>query len=208
MQSATVTCHQTHSRFGPYSYLKFEHGIHRAQTWSKDKPHTVAASVAIMPIRDIGSVEVKASDLHIIQQRSCAGPGGQGLAAANQAIRMTHISTGISVYCTESRSHLDNRKTALDQIKHKLAELIANEKAAERQKNQKSALGSGVWAEKIRAYNMHRDEVTDLRLHACKFRDVSSMLYEGDFMPIIEKLRESEDNEMIASYIQSSILCP
>ena len=195
-------------RLGPYSFLKFEHGIHRSQTWSKDKPHTVAASVAIMPIRDIGSVEVKSSDLHIIQQRSCAGPGGQGLAAANQAIRMTHIPSGISVYCTESRSHLDNRKTALDQIKHKLAELIAQEKAAAREMNKKSALGSGVWAEKIRAYNMHRDEATDLRLPACKFRDVSSMLYDGDFLPIVEKLREQEENDAIASFIQSSILSP
>jgi len=191
---------------GPFGSLKFEHGIHRMQRTAKDRAHTVAASVAILPIRDTGNIELKTTDLHVIVQRSCAGPGGQGLAAATQAIRMKHLPTGIEVYCTESRSHIDNRRTALQLIKEKLAQLKADEKAAELSMNKKSALGSGVWAEKIRSYNDHRDEIIDVRLGGCKFTDIASVLTEGNFGPILGKLREREENETITSYLTCSIL--
>ena len=195
---------------GAYGLFRFEHGIHRMQRFptvilTKDKPQTIAASVAVLPIRDTDKIELKSSDLVVIQQRSCAGPGGQGLQAANQAIRMKHTPTGIEVFCTESRSHLDNRKTALEKIKQKIADLEAQKREEKLLSNKRSAFGSGAWAEKIRSYNAYRYEIIDMRLNTKMVFDLQSVL-EGDFSVIVDALQEQRENMIINEWIQKEYL--
>jgi peptide chain release factor 1 len=190
---------------GPYGVFRMEHGIHRMQRFpvvvqTQDKPQTIAVSVAVAPVRETKNVEVKPTELSIIQQRSCAGAGGQGLMAATQAIRMKHIPSGIEVFVTESRSHIDNRKIALERIKEKLAERIAEQKQSELNTYLRSAFGSGAWAEKIRSYNVLRDDVTDHRIDL-KISGVSSVLDDGGFEVLTDALRAEEENRVIDDFV-------
>ena len=186
---------------GPYGWFRYEHGIHRMQRFptviqTKDKPQTIAASVAVMPIRPTDNIEIKPADLILIQQRSCAGAGGQGLQAANQAIRLKHVPTGLEVFCADSRSHLDNRKLAYERLKEKIAELVAEQKEAKLLDSKRSAFGSGKWAEKIRAYNDHRDEIVDVRMDG-KFSGMHEMFETGGFGDLVTQLRERRENELL-----------
>ena len=190
---------------GPYGVFRLEHGIHRMQRFpvvvqTQDKPQTIAVSVAVAPVRATKDVDIKPGDLAIIQQRSCAGAGGQGLMAATQAIRMKHVPTGIEVFVTESRSHIDNRKIALEKIKEKLAERIADQKQSELNAYLRSAFGSGAWAEKIRSYNVLRDDVTDHRIDF-KISGVSAVLDDGGFDIFTDRLRAEETSRVIDEFV-------
>jgi peptide chain release factor 1 len=190
---------------GPYGVFRLEHGIHRMQRFpvvvqTQDKPQTIAVSVAVAPVRMTKNVDVKPADLAIIQQRSCAGAGGQGLMAATQAIRMKHIPSGIEVFVTESRSHIDNRKIALEKIKEKVAERIAGQKQTELNAYLKSAYGSGAWAEKIRSYNVLRDDVTDHRIDF-KIFGVSAVLEAGGFDIFTDRLRAEETSRVVDEFV-------
>jgi peptide chain release factor 1 len=191
---------------GPYGVFRLEHGIHRMQRFpivvqTQDKPQTIAVSVAVAPVRLTKDVEIKPGDLSIIQQRSCQGAGGQGLMAATQAIRMKHIPSGIEVFVTESRSHIDNRKIALEKIKEKVSERIAGQKQSELKAYLKSAFGSGAWAEKIRSYNVLRDDVTDHRVKDFKRSGVSAVLETGDFDEFTDRLRAEETSRVIDAFV-------
>lgn len=50
-----------------------------------------------------------------------SGPGGQKRNKTSNAVRLTHLPTGISVTATESRSQLENKNRAVKRLRLKMA---------------------------------------------------------------------------------------
>jgi peptide chain release factor 2 len=163
IRSATFTVH------GPRAYglLAAERGVHRLVRISpfdaQNRRHTAFASVDVVPIlEDMEAVEIPEEDLRVDVFRS-SGPGGQGVNTTDSAVRITHLPTGIVISCQNERSQLQNKATALNLLKAKLAELERQEReeelAALRGEQREVA-----WGSQIRSYFLHPNQlVKDLR---------------------------------------------
>ncbi|PWU98424.1 putative Peptide chain release factor 1, mitochondrial [Trypanosoma cruzi] len=150
-----------------YRNLRHEIGVHKVQrvplTDQDGKMQTSTAVVTLMPVLDPVSVNVHENDCKIEFVRG-SGPGGQGMQSSSNAVCLTHIPSGISVKCHQSRSALGNKETAL--------QLVAQQLLAQRVKDQNSSFheawrnqwSSGERSDKMRTYNFPQNRVTDHRL--------------------------------------------
>ena len=78
--------------------------------------------VAIAIREDIQQFDIAMHQLKIQTMRS-GGKGGQNVNKVNTAVRVTHVPTGISTKCSDQRSQLQNKKTAIDKLRLKLMEV-------------------------------------------------------------------------------------
>lgn len=150
-----------------YSQLKYESGVHRVQrvpeTESQGRVHTSTATVAVMPEVDDVEVDINPNDLDISTARS-GGAGGQNVNKVETAVRMVHKPTGITVFCTEERSQLQNKERALQIIKAKLYDLEVQKQMKEITDLRRSQVGTGDRSERIRTYNFPQGRLTDHRI--------------------------------------------
>jgi len=114
-----------------YGYLKAESGVHRlvriSPFDSNARRHTSFASVEIMPeFEDDLEIEIDDKDLEVITMRA-SGAGGQHINKTDSAVRMTHIPSGITVFCQSQRSQIQNREACLNMLKSKLLQLKKEE---------------------------------------------------------------------------------
>ncbi|MDO8492105.1 MAG: PCRF domain-containing protein [bacterium] len=150
-----------------YKDLKFETGVHRVQripaTEKNDRVHTSTASVVILPILKVTTVEINPADLEIEFSRS-GGAGGQNVNKVETAVRIIHKPTGIDVRSTSERSQQKNREKAMSILASKLQVLHDEGEAKKTSADRKSQIGTGDRHEKIRTYNFPQDRVTDHRI--------------------------------------------
>lgn len=150
-----------------YGLLKSEHGVHRlvriSPFDSNKRRHTSFASVEVIPeVDDSIEIDIDPKDLRIDVYRS-SGAGGQHINKTSSAVRITHLPTGIVTTSQAQRSQLQNRETAMNELRAKLFHLEEEKKRQEKAalKGEQKEIG---WGSQIRSYVFHPyNLVKDLR---------------------------------------------
>lgn len=170
-----------------YGMLKSENGVHRlvriSPFDSAKRRHTSFASVEIIPeIDDSIQVDIDPKDLRIDVYRS-SGAGGQHINKTSSAVRITHLPTGIVTTSQAQRSQLQNRETAMNELRAKLFHLEEEKKRKQKQalKGEQKEIG---WGSQIRSYVFHPyNLVKDLRT-GYETSDTSGVM-DGKLNPFI-----------------------
>ncbi|HZJ75300.1 MAG TPA: peptide chain release factor 1, partial [Clostridia bacterium] len=185
---------------GAYSRFKFESGVHRVQrvpeTESQGRIHTSTVTVAVLPEAQEVDIEINPSDLQIDTFRA-SGAGGQHVNKTESAIRITHISTGVTVECQDERSQHKNKDRAMKILRSRLLEAKVQEQNDSIASERKSQVGTGDRSERIRTYNYPQSRVTDHRIGLTLYK--LEAFLNGDLDEVIDALITADTAEKLKS---------
>jgi peptide chain release factor 1 len=175
-----------------FTRLRYESGGHRVQrvpvTETQGRIHTSAATVAVMP--EVEEVELVIADKDLkIDALRASGPGGQHVNKTSSAIRITHLPTGLAVFCQEERSQHKNKSRAMSILRSRLYDAERQKRDSERAAFRKAQVGSGDRNERIRTYNFPQNRVTDHRINENFSLD---QIVEGRLGPLLDRLLADE----------------
>lgn len=186
-----------------YKYLKFESGVHRVQrvpvTETQGRIHTSTATVAVLPEAEEVDIEIRPQDLDIATMRA-SGAGGQHVNTTDSAVMMTHIPTGVTVYCADERSQIKNRAKALTVMRSRLLKAKEDEENAKYAAERKGQIGTGDRSERIRTYNYPQGRLTDHRIGLSL--SLPSVI-DGDLDDLIDALQNYDYEARIENLLKS-----
>ena len=155
---------------GAFSRLKFESGVHRIQrvpvTEAGGRIHTSTATVAVLP-------EAETVD----------------------AVRITHLPTGLVVTCQDEKSQLKNKDKAMKVLASRLYDLYRTQADSEYAANRRAQVGTGERNERIRTYNFPQGRVTDHRVGLTLYK--IDAIVDGDLDEIIDALTVEDQAEKL-----------
>jgi peptide chain release factor 1 len=173
-----------------YRYLQYEGGTHRVQrvpdTEAQGRVHTSTITVAVLLEQDDDlDIQLPEQDLRIETTRS-SGAGGQHVNKTDSAVRITHLPTGIVVFCQEERSQHKNKDKAMRYLRVKIADEERKKRKEEQDSKRAQQVGTGERAEKIRTYNFPQNRLTDHRIDLTKY--TLDRIMNGEVQDISEAL--------------------
>ncbi|WP_316358376.1 peptide chain release factor 1 [Candidatus Neptunichlamydia sp. REUL1] len=173
-----------------HRHLQYEAGTHRVQrvpvTETQGRVHTSAITVAVlMEPTEEEKIVIDESELKIDTYRA-SGAGGQHVNTTDSAVRITHVPSGVVVYCQEERSQHKNKEKALRVLVAKLAEEQRRKLHEERASLRSSQVGTGDRSGRIRTYNYSQNRVTDHRVNLTLYK--LDQIVEGDLSEVTEAL--------------------
>lgn len=165
-----------------YRLMRYEGGTHRVQrvpeTEAQGRVHTSAITVAVLPEpEEEAEIVIEEKDLRVDTYRS-SGAGGQHVNTTDSAVRLTHIPTGVVVYCQEERSQHKNKDKAMRWLKAEIADQERRKQEEARASDRASQVGSGDRSERIRTYNFPQNRLTDHRINLTRYN--LDRIMEGD----------------------------
>ncbi len=141
-----------------------EAGGHRWQrvppTEKRGRVHSSTVTVAVLAEATEAAVEVRPGDLDWTTCRS-TGAGGQHLQKTDSAVQVTHRPSGLQVRCESGRSQHANRVAALAILRARLAALAQGRAVAERARDRRAQIGSGMRGDKRRTVRVQDGAVVD-----------------------------------------------
>lgn len=169
-----------------YRFLQYEGGTHRVQrvpdTEAQGRIHTSTITVAaLVEPKDNEGIVLDETDLRIETTRS-SGAGGQHVNKTDSAVRITHIPSGLVVFCQEERSQHKNKEKGMRLLRVRLAELERQKRKEKEDSTRLAQVGSGDRAEKVRTYNFPQNRLTDHRINLTKYNLIGIM--NGDLEEI------------------------
>lgn len=156
-----------------HRFLQYEGGTHRVQrvpaTEAQGRVHTSTITVAVLlEPQEEDALELDPTQLRIETTRS-SGAGGQHVNKTDSAVRITHIPSGIAVFCQEERSQHKNKDKAMRLLKAKISEIERVRKKEEVDSKRLQQVGGAERAEKIRTYNFPQNRISDHRINLTKY---------------------------------------
>src|SRR5437667_10412274 len=118
-----------------YGWLKTEMGVHRlvriSPYDSNARRHTSFASIEVYPVIDDRiQIDISEADVKTDTMRA-SGAGGQHVNKTESAIRLTHIPTGVVVFCQNDRAQHRNRAQTGDMLRARLYEMELKRREAQ-----------------------------------------------------------------------------
>lgn len=172
-----------------FSTLKFESGVHRVQrvpkTEAQGRVHTSTVTVAIIPEAEEVDVKIDTNDVRVETTRA-SGAGGQHINKTDSAVRLTHIPSGVVVFCQQGRSQHANKDLAYKILLARLQNLQADKEIKEASDARLAQIGTGDRSERIRTYNFPQSRLTDHRIGLTSHNLGGIM--KGDLDDIIQPL--------------------
>ena len=162
---------------------------------AKGRIHTSTVGVVVSPKPAEINIEIDPKDLKM-EAMAHGGPGGQHANKTQSAVRLTHLPTGLQVFCGDERQQHQNKTRALKNLKMRMYQTVYEERLAKRQANRKLQIGSSGRSERIRTYNFIQDRITDHRLSE-NFTGIDKFLGAASLADMIENLNAEAQIELL-----------
>ncbi|MGA1526256.1 MAG: peptide chain release factor-like protein, partial [Planctomycetota bacterium] len=112
------------------------------------------------------------------------------------AVRLTHVPSGMSVFCQEERSQHKNRAKALKLLRTRLLDIERQKVESARAADRRSQVGTGDRNARIRTYNFPQNRLTDHRLGQ---NFPLEPILEGKLEPVVDALLALDREQRIAA---------
>lgn len=143
-----------------------EGGGHRWQrvppTEKRGRVQTSTVTVAVLDPQAVVGQALNYQDVEITTARG-SGPGGQNRNKTESCVIATHRPTGLQVRIDNERSQHQNKAMAYKVLAARLYEVERERIFAEREKDRRQQVGSGMRGDKVRTYRTQDDQVNDHR---------------------------------------------